>query len=418
MPTVPRRRRRHARSSRRLRRHSPRLPARRRAVHAYLQDVTVILPSKKRNHGPQIARLPRVKVHEAPGAERRGVPRRQRARRPAPSRSSATARSATSTRRCGCRSSTPTRGSSSGCRTPRSGQRIRTLFNDCAVLSDGAMAAPAFVAAALGDPAPSHVRVAGRTLYVARRSDRPTTIICGLADTRRSEGNPACCRSRPGQRQPGPRRRRQAPRATRSTSTGSARSSRAHAQPPADPQPAADAGGGRLLGVIVVGTVLAEHHRRLRLHRVDLPGPPRPRGRGQPRSGARGPAKVDPGRGHPRQPGAWCRRSRPRSSTRSSAPGSPARWTACATRSAGTSWSSGSARSASASSRSSTTSASPSCASRRTRTRSACPSPGARAAASCSATPRARRPCAARGSAPAVRSSPSPATTSPTSRPG
>src|SRR3569833_2578686 len=31
----------------------------------YLQDVTVILPSKKRNHGPQIAQKPRVKVHES-----------------------------------------------------------------------------------------------------------------------------------------------------------------------------------------------------------------------------------------------------------------------------------------------------------------------------------------------------------------
>ncbi len=53
----------------------------------------------------------------------------------------------------------------------RLGERIRTFFTDCAVLSESAMAAPSFVAAALGEPAPSHVRLAGRTLYVARRED-------------------------------------------------------------------------------------------------------------------------------------------------------------------------------------------------------------------------------------------------------
>jgi len=62
------------------------------------------------------------------------------------------------------------------------GERIRTFFADCAVLSEAAMAAPSFVAAALGEPAPSHVRLAGRTLYVARRpSVRDEHVICGLA---------------------------------------------------------------------------------------------------------------------------------------------------------------------------------------------------------------------------------------------
>jgi TrkA family protein len=64
------------------------------------------------------------------------------------------------------------------------GERMRTFFRDCAVLSGSSMAAPSFVAAALGEPAPSHVRVAGRTLYVARSSDvRPRHFICGLAMT-------------------------------------------------------------------------------------------------------------------------------------------------------------------------------------------------------------------------------------------
>jgi Trk K+ transport system NAD-binding subunit len=51
------------------------------------------------------------------------------------------------------------------------GYGVKKLFADCAVLSDAAMAAPAFVAAALGEVAPTHFRYAGRTLYVARRGD-------------------------------------------------------------------------------------------------------------------------------------------------------------------------------------------------------------------------------------------------------
>jgi Trk K+ transport system NAD-binding subunit len=61
------------------------------------------------------------------------------------------------------------------------GQGIRKLFASCAVLSDAAMAAPAFVAAALGEVAPTHFRHAGRTLYVARRADAPeTAVVCAL----------------------------------------------------------------------------------------------------------------------------------------------------------------------------------------------------------------------------------------------
>ena len=59
---------------------------------------------------------------------------------------------------------------------------MRTFFPDCTVLSGTAMSAPSFVAAALGEPAPSHVRVQRRTLYVARPADvAPGAVICGLA---------------------------------------------------------------------------------------------------------------------------------------------------------------------------------------------------------------------------------------------
>ncbi|WP_018586848.1 NAD-binding protein [Salinispora arenicola] len=61
---------------------------------------------------------------------------------------------------------------------------IRQIFPDPAVLSDASMAAPAFVAAALGEIAPAHFRHGGRTLYVARRDDvRPQDVVCSVANT-------------------------------------------------------------------------------------------------------------------------------------------------------------------------------------------------------------------------------------------
>ena len=52
------------------------------------------------------------------------------------------------------------------------------------MLSRSQLAAPALVAAALGEIAPSHVRVTGQTLYVAGRGDVPAgQVLCGLAVT-------------------------------------------------------------------------------------------------------------------------------------------------------------------------------------------------------------------------------------------
>jgi Trk K+ transport system NAD-binding subunit len=65
----------------------------------------------------------------------------------------------------------------------RLGDHIRMLFPDCTVLSGTAMSAPSFVAAALDQPAPSHVRVQRRTLYVARPDDvAPGAVVCGVTD--------------------------------------------------------------------------------------------------------------------------------------------------------------------------------------------------------------------------------------------
>jgi Trk K+ transport system NAD-binding subunit len=64
------------------------------------------------------------------------------------------------------------------------GDGVRRIFADSAVLSDARMAAPSFVAASLGEVAPTHFRYAGRTLHVARRQDVPeTSVVLPMAVT-------------------------------------------------------------------------------------------------------------------------------------------------------------------------------------------------------------------------------------------
>src|ERR1700733_6109820 len=66
----------------------------------------------------------------------------------------------------------------------RLGEHITALLRDCSVLSSSQLAGPALVAAALGEIAPSHVRVTGQTLYVAGRGSVPVGhVLCGLAVT-------------------------------------------------------------------------------------------------------------------------------------------------------------------------------------------------------------------------------------------
>ncbi|GLY83520.1 NAD-binding protein [Actinoallomurus iriomotensis] len=68
------------------------------------------------------------------------------------------------------------------------GPWIVSLFDNCAALSDAAMAAPILVAAALGHEQPRRVVVAGRALHVVERNDRPEQVLCGLADTSDPDG--------------------------------------------------------------------------------------------------------------------------------------------------------------------------------------------------------------------------------------
>ncbi|WP_227979436.1 NAD-binding protein [Nocardia spumae] len=61
------------------------------------------------------------------------------------------------------------------------GFRIRRLFSDCVVLSISEMAAPSFIAAALGEDALDYLRLGERTLYVAAAGDAPPDqVISGL----------------------------------------------------------------------------------------------------------------------------------------------------------------------------------------------------------------------------------------------
>jgi Trk K+ transport system NAD-binding subunit len=148
----------------------------------YGEQVTVVLPSRQRNYGPQISALPQVRVLEHPELSIQafadaGV---QSARALA-----VVWQDDVGNFHAGLRAQelNPRLRLVLAIFNRRLGEHIRLLFPDCTVLSGTAMSAPSFVAAALGEPAPGHVRVQQRTLYVARRADvTPGHEICGLAE--------------------------------------------------------------------------------------------------------------------------------------------------------------------------------------------------------------------------------------------
>lgn len=156
----------------------------------YGERVTVILPSRRRNHGPQISALARVRVLEYPELSSQAF----------------TDADVASARALAVVWQDDVGNLHAGLRAQelnpglrlvlaifnrRLGDHIRMLFPDCTVLSGTAMAAPSFVAAALGEPAPSHIRVQRRTLYVARPADvAPGAVICGLATPADDQSSP------------------------------------------------------------------------------------------------------------------------------------------------------------------------------------------------------------------------------------
>jgi Trk K+ transport system NAD-binding subunit len=147
----------------------------------YGERVTVVVPSRQRNYGPQISALPGVRVLEYPELSSQAF----------------TDAGVGSARALAVVWQDDVGNFHAGLRATelnpglrlvlaifnrRLGDHIRLLFPDCTVLSGTAMSAPSFVAAALGEPAPSHVRVQRRTLYVARVGDvAPDQVLCGLA---------------------------------------------------------------------------------------------------------------------------------------------------------------------------------------------------------------------------------------------
>ncbi len=146
-------------------------------------EVTVILPSRERNYGPRIAALPHVRVIEAPELSEDAFL--------AAGVTEATAVALVNQDDVGnIHAALRAQELNSELRlvirfyNMSLGHRIRVLFPRCVVLSDAATAAGSFVAGALGELAPSYVRLPGRTLYVARRREvAGDRVICALADT-------------------------------------------------------------------------------------------------------------------------------------------------------------------------------------------------------------------------------------------
>ena len=153
----------------------------RELTRRYGEDVVVILADKLRNYGPQITALPRVSVREHAGLTGEAF-------------ADAGVASARAMALVGpddlanfhaalrAQEVSPDLRLVVAAYNRRLGDHITGFFRDCTVLSRSQLAAPALVAAALGDIAPSHVRLSGRTLYVARRGDELAgQVLCGLA---------------------------------------------------------------------------------------------------------------------------------------------------------------------------------------------------------------------------------------------
>jgi len=153
----------------------------RELTRRYGEDVVVLLADRSRNHGPQIAALSGVTVCEHPGLTGEafadaGV---------ATARAMALVGSDDLANFHGAlraQELNPDLRLVVAAYNRRLGDHISGFFRDCTVLSRGQLAAPALVAAALGEIAPSHVRLSGQTLYVTRRGDAlGSQVLCGIA---------------------------------------------------------------------------------------------------------------------------------------------------------------------------------------------------------------------------------------------
>jgi len=146
----------------------------------YGEDVVVLLADKAKNHGPRIAELPGVTVREHSALTTEAFTDADIA--------SARAMALVSPddltnfhAALRAQELNPDLRLVVAAYNRRLGDHITGFFRDCTVLSRSQLAAPALVAAALGEIAPSHVRLSGRTLYVARRGENlGGRVLCGL----------------------------------------------------------------------------------------------------------------------------------------------------------------------------------------------------------------------------------------------
>ncbi len=116
----------------------------------YGEQVTVILPSRRRNHGPHIDRLPGVRVIERDELTSQSFVDAQitTARALALLRQDDVGNFHAALR---ARELNPDIRLVLAVFSPGLGERVRAFFPDCAVLMGTSMAAPSFVAAALGE---------------------------------------------------------------------------------------------------------------------------------------------------------------------------------------------------------------------------------------------------------------------------
>ncbi len=149
----------------------------------YAAKVTVVLPSREQGHGPRLAELPGVDLVEARRIDSTTYERAGLA--------SAAALALLAQDDAGnidaallAQEINPAVRVVLRMFNRGLGENVRRLLRDCAVLSDAAIAAPGFVAAALGSGSPTYVRLPGRTLLVTRRDQvRAENVVCGLAVT-------------------------------------------------------------------------------------------------------------------------------------------------------------------------------------------------------------------------------------------
>jgi Trk K+ transport system NAD-binding subunit len=161
-------------------------------VTRYGVEVTAILPSRRRNHGPQIAALLEEHAGRIVESDRLDVDAFTRAGVAGVDALALVKQDDVGNIHAALQAQelNPRLRLVLRMFNMRLGYGVRRLFSDCRVLSDAQMAAPAFVSAALGEVAPVHVRLARRTLFVARRADvRVEDIVCGLA-TASPKGRP------------------------------------------------------------------------------------------------------------------------------------------------------------------------------------------------------------------------------------